>query len=175
MFKYKVDDILKDSAQATGDRYKVILSSKSHDEYYVEFIGSVKQPQWIDRQFVEDNTELVAAMKFKVGDTLRDTTDSSNGDYEVTRVMPSEKKYRLLWVRDNTEYTISQEAVESDLELVKPLDAVADKMRGQYTGGGVIPDLIYCSCTKPTIKQVLVGVVTADKYDFCTTCRKERQ
>lgn len=103
-------------------------------------------------------------MKYKVGDTIRNTEDH-NDTAKILDISLSKRLYTLE-LKDGSTKKMDSKYIDGMTELY---------------GGGFVPasthvgDVsLYCQCTNPTIKKVLIGIVTADKYNYCTTCKKEK-
>ena len=172
--KYNVGDILVDKTYSTT-KYKVIDRKLSTRRYEIEYITEAAIPNiWFDCDGVEDSTKLYtsagfgtkALNKYNVGDVIR---DGSKSQYKIISVDIDGSQYELESYTTGKIFFSTFRECEQFSELV----TTADQMRGQCTAN-YVPDSLYCQCVHPTIKQVLVGVVTTDKYDYCTTCKKEK-
>lgn len=176
--KYKVGDKIR-NVNDHDDTATIISKSTLDNEYGLELKDGSKTRMNSDH--IDKGSELcggVVKEEFKIGDKVKvlcqGTSYNNIGDIgEITEVTV---EFNCTWFRVQVDggMTTSNYHLADQIELIQNGGVTHhDKLRGQCTANH-IPDTLYCHCTNPTIKQVLVGVVTTDKYDFCTSCRKEK-
>ena len=168
------------------------------DAYSLYERGSGKFPRVISREDMRKYFTIISPSsvatntkerKFQVGDEvmysgckysiirLSDIIDSADLENDRTRI--------TVWLKDLTPIvespTVKDQMNDAFRYATSQLELDFDELTGEdeswnmeyFAEGGIVAlDPMYCSCHHPTIK---VNQAYGEKFNFCTTCRKERK